>query len=288
MPAARPPGNIRHWDRIADAWVQFVRGGFDVYREYMNTPAMLKRIGTVRGLVVLDLGCGEGYHSRLLARRGARVTGVDATPGMIANAREEERRRPLGIRYRVADAASLRGIGRNRFDLAASFMALMDVEDYRGAIHEVARVLRPGGRFVFSVVHPCFDTVFRGSRMVSGWVREGGRTHGGKALYFRVDDYFRTGLVSFPWSLRGTTARFRVVTWHLTLSDYVHALADAGFVIRGLDEPRPLPEGVRKHPALAKVNRVPHSIVVEAVKPVVSMRGHRSRSRRPSARKRSR
>lgn len=273
MPSTRRPENIGHWEGIVDAWVEFVRGGFDVYREYVNSPAMLRRIGPVRGLDVLDLGCGEGYHSRILARRGARVIAVDATPGMIARARAEERRRPLGIRYRVADAAHLRGVGRSRFDLVASFMALMDIEDYRGAVRESVRVLRPGGRFVFSVPHPCFDTVFRRGKMVSGWVRVRERPPRGKALYFRVDHYFRTGLFAWPWSLRGTTARFRNIGWHLTLSDYVNALAEAGFVVRHLDEPRPTPKGVKVHPGLAKLRRVPHSIVVEAVKPAGATTG---------------
>ena len=65
MPTARRPGNIRYWEGVVDSWVQFVRGGFDVYREYVNSPAMLRRIGAVREPEVLDLGCGEGYDSRM-------------------------------------------------------------------------------------------------------------------------------------------------------------------------------------------------------------------------------
>lgn len=287
MPGARLSKNAQRWERVVEAWTQFVRGGFDVYREYLNTPAMLKRIGSVRGLRILDLGCGEGYHCRLLARRGAKVTGVDATPGMIARAREEEQRQPLGVRYRTVDAARLQGIGRGRFDIVVAFMALMDVDEWRGAILEAARVLRPGGRFVFSVPHPCFDTVFRRGRMVSGWVREGGRPHKGRALYFRVDDYFPTRPYSNLWLLRGTTTRFRGVGWHITLSDLVNALVDAGLVIRHIDEPQPTLAGMRKCPQLRKVKRVPQSIVVDAMKLPLPAGGRVARPSRRFSRRRS-
>src|SRR3990172_2749530 len=265
--SGRRPRNIRHWEGLGDAWVRFVRGGFDYYREYLNSPALLRLIGPVRGLDVLDLGCGEGYHSRILARRGANVTGIDATPAFMAAAKEEEWRRPLGVRYLVADGARLRGIPTRSFDVVASFMAVMAIEDYRGAIRQAGRVLRPGGRFVFSIPHPCFDTIFRGGRRVSGWVRRGGVPHAGPALYFRVDDYFRTGLYGFTWSLRGTEATFVNRSWHFTLQDLSTALLDAGFLVRRLVEPRPVPGGVRAYPGLAKVNRVPHSLHVEAFKP---------------------
>ena len=90
--------------------------------------------------------------------------------------------------------------------------------------------------------------------------------HTGEALYFKVDDYFRTGSFKFTWTLRGTDHTFVNEGWHLTLQDWSAALASGGFVIRGLVEPRPVKEGPQAYHGLAKVNRVPHSLVFDCLK----------------------
>ena len=63
----------RYWDGNANPWADEVRKGYDIARERLNNPAFLEFIGDLRGKQVLDAGCGEGYNSRILARRGARV-----------------------------------------------------------------------------------------------------------------------------------------------------------------------------------------------------------------------
>src|SRR5262245_17475433 len=67
----------RLWNGNAEAWTKLARAGFDVYRDYLNTPAFLALLPDIAGLTGLDIGCGEGHNTRLLARRGARVTGID-------------------------------------------------------------------------------------------------------------------------------------------------------------------------------------------------------------------
>ena len=138
------------WDRAVDSWVEFVRCGKDYYREFMNGPALKRMIGDVSGMQVLDIACGEGYFSRFYAGEGACVTGVDISERMIDAAVEEEERNSLGVEYHVADASDLSMVESDSFDVAFSFMALKDMEDYESAIGEASRVLRPGGRFVFS------------------------------------------------------------------------------------------------------------------------------------------
>ena len=72
----------RHWGSNARAWTTLSRQGWDVYRDALNTPAFLALLPETGGLSGLDIGCGEGHNTRLLAARGARMTGVDLTAGV--------------------------------------------------------------------------------------------------------------------------------------------------------------------------------------------------------------
>src|SRR5262245_1869850 len=97
----------RYWNGNADAWTKLARAGYDVYRDYLNTPAFLAMLPNVAGLAGLDVGCGEGHNTRLLARRGARMTAIDVAENFVAHASQSERDDPLGIDYRVASAVEL-------------------------------------------------------------------------------------------------------------------------------------------------------------------------------------
>ena len=148
----------RYWDDNANMWADHVRQGWDTYREYFNNPAFFAFIGDLSGKTVLDAGCGKGYNTRLLARSGARMTGVDISERMIELARREEQREPLGIRYELASFSDLSLFDDASFDAVVSSMALMDGPDFEGAVQEVYRLLRPSGELMFSISHPCFLT----------------------------------------------------------------------------------------------------------------------------------
>src|SRR4030095_6927814 len=106
-------------------------------------PTLLALLGDVSGQDVLDAGCGEGYLSRILAARGARVTGVDLSPrlGELAG----QKASPGPIEYRVGDLSVPHPEFEGHFNAVASFFVLNDVEDHRGFAQTLARVLRPGG-----------------------------------------------------------------------------------------------------------------------------------------------
>src|SRR5262249_30094386 len=113
------------WDGNAEAWTRLAEAGFDVYREYLDTPAFFRRLPEVAGLAGLDIGCGEGHNTRLLSRRGARVTAIDIAEAFVARARQAEADEPLGIEYRVASAVAL-PFADGDFDFATGFMSFMD------------------------------------------------------------------------------------------------------------------------------------------------------------------
>src|SRR5438552_13518109 len=108
------------WNESAESWVNLARAGYDVYRDYLNTPAFFAMLPDVEGLAGLDIGCGEGYNTRLLARRGARVTGIDIAEVFITHAQAAEKETSLGINYQVASAVDL-PLHDATFDFATAF-----------------------------------------------------------------------------------------------------------------------------------------------------------------------
>lgn len=95
------------WDTAADAYAEGQATGRDFYRLEFFGPAHVELCGAVSGRKLLDVGCGTGYFARKMACRGALVTGIDVSPGMLAHARSLERQAPLGITYVDLDAAQL-------------------------------------------------------------------------------------------------------------------------------------------------------------------------------------
>src|SRR6266540_1382236 len=170
----------RFWNANANAWTTLARAGYDIYRDYLNTPAFFEMLPHVAGLAGLDIGCGEGHNTRLLAKRGARVTGIDIAEDFIGHAARAEAEAPLGIEYRVASAVEL-PFPDAHFDFATGFMSFMDVPETDRVVAEAARVLKPGGFLQVSISHPCFDTPHRRN------LRDSNK----KTYAIEVGEYFR-------------------------------------------------------------------------------------------------
>lgn len=243
------------WDHAADAYAAGQASGRDYYRYEFFGPAQAALCGDVRGLRLLDVGCGSGYFARAMARRGARVTGVDLSPGMVGHARRREEEEPLGIDYQVGDAAEAIGaFPAASFDAATSCMALQDTPDPAAALRAAYAVLRPGARFVASISHPCTDTPSR------EWARDGD----GRKRALCVDRYFERVRLDYPW--RGWAYDFTTPALHATLADWVTWALGAGFTLRGLHEPRPTADAVRARPELEDAARVPYVLVFDLVR----------------------
>ena len=246
------------WESLA-AWYDEKQGDEgDLWHRTLIDPALLRVVGPVAGLRVLDLACGNGYLARRFARMGAGVTGADASASIIERARRREAKVPLGIAYHIADTARLEMLEDARFDVVVCNMALMDIEDAAGAIGETGRVLRPGGRFVASLSHPCFDIP-----NASAWVVE--RTDFTTTTWRKVSRYCGIFEGSVPWSV-GPNEFMHTPVYHRPLSWYVRALRAAGFVILGLEEPEPTEEFLAGAPQGQWIAQIPLHCVIEARK----------------------
>src|SRR5207237_483049 len=123
---------------------------------------VLALMGEVAGQRIGDLACGQGRVARYLAGMGASVVGIDLSAKLLEIARRYEEVEPRGIEYRQADARNPYGVADSAFDGVVCNMALMDIADLVPTLHSVARILRPGGWFVFSILHPCYNTARSG------------------------------------------------------------------------------------------------------------------------------
>lgn len=80
----------KYWNENALAWTTIARAGFDIYRDYLNTPAFFDILPSIKDLHGIDIGCGEGYNTRLLSQKGAILNAIDISEIFIQKAGEEE------------------------------------------------------------------------------------------------------------------------------------------------------------------------------------------------------
>ncbi len=245
-----------NWSANADLWEAGYDERGDLNRKYASDPVLLRFLGDVAGQRVLDAGSGAGYLSRLLARRGARMTAVENARRFHEIALEHQERERLDVGFHHASISAMPFLPDESFDAAVANYVLIDVRDYEAAIAEIARVLKPGGRFVYTVMHsttsgrwhvPAADSPRREDR--AGWLD---------------DDYFVRRAAYMQWG------QFRpILTFHRPLRDYVAACKDAGLELRDLEEPELSPEGERDLPpaVVRHWRRVGVSYVLKFVKP---------------------
>ncbi len=215
---------MARYDQIADFYER--RSGRTVTDP--ATAALLDLAGDVTGLRLLEAACGQGRVARELARRGATLTGLDISAALLAKARAYEAAQPLGIRYRQADVTARGVLAGQVFDGVICNYGLSDIDDLDGLLANVARLLRPGGWFVFSLLHPCFPGW--DSDAPSSWPPDRG--------------YYREG-----WWLAGNTGyRGQVGSSHRMISTYLNSLTSHGLGLDRAAEPPPGPGMERRRP----------------------------------------
>ena len=248
------------WEAIADGWAERMRTDTDFSRTLVLDAPHLALLGDVAGKHVLDAGCGEGRFSRMLADRGAQVKAIDLSRRMIELTRESESADRPDIEFREMSMCELGAFGDESFDVVVAYLAIINVEDYESAIAEMSRVLRPGGQFLFSIVHPCFYPPG------AEWQPRKPGTYpifDRDKLYLKVDNYFPARELRFKmWP----TAPAETVNFHRPLSDYALVCSQNQLLIREIAEPVPSDEVLAQRDDLRAHVRAPYFLIFDCVK----------------------
>src|SRR4029453_7435419 len=205
------------WEAEASQWIAWARRpGHDSYWRYHR--AQFLQLLPPPGRRTLDIGCGEGRLTRDLKALGHDVVGIDASPSLIAAARQLD----PSMDIRLADATALPFDGAS-VDLVVAFMSLHDIDAMSAAVREAARVLEAGGRFCLAIVHP-INSVGRFE------------TSAADASFAIKGDYLATFGYSDTVERDGLSMTFH--SEHRPIETYFRALEEAGLLVEALREPK--------------------------------------------------
>jgi ubiquinone/menaquinone biosynthesis C-methylase UbiE len=224
-PQGKDPSRDQGWDPVAGWYDKLVGDGGSDYHQQLILPATLRLLAVQPRERVLDLCCGQGVFLRQLAYiRSAQLVGVDASPRLIEAARQ--RTQGHQTKYLIADVCTQNQWADGQFDAAACLMAVHDVPHIEPLFANLAQALKPGGRAVVVMMHPCFR-IPRQSHW--GWDEDK------KIQYRRLDRY--SVPLEIPISTHpGRDVGQQTTFYHRPLSAYLNAIGSAGLGVVACEE----------------------------------------------------
>ncbi len=229
-----------NWNENAEEWGgQWPEGG-DFNHKHIILPEVLRLMDLSENrLKVLDVACGEGNVSRLIAKKNNEVTGIDISKNMLSYAVKKEEESPLGIHYSNLNAENIsERFQENTFDRIVCNMAIMDIENHISTFEQVYRALKPGGLFVFSVLHPCF------SWPTTHTIKLPRDSNRNEDKIWIIDDYFDNR----PTTIQHENLPYPLLYFPRTISEYVNSLIGSGFKMLEISEPKVEEELINKYP----------------------------------------
>ncbi|MBI2852043.1 MAG: methyltransferase domain-containing protein [Chloroflexi bacterium] len=220
------------WDRLAGWWDDKIGDG-NSFQDYLIEPATERLLALKAGEKVLDIGCGAGRFARRMAALGAIVTAFDQAEKFLVRARKRTTENAERIEYlklNATDAAAVLSLGERCFDAVVCTMVLMDMSSITPLISSLPRLLSQDGRFVFSVLHPAFNSGT--ARNVAEHYQQDGRLVTRSSV--TVSDYTK------PFAFKGIGIRGQPEPqyyFHRSISLLFNACFRYGFVLDGIEEP---------------------------------------------------
>jgi len=232
--------DVKGWDGSAKAWVTSVGDNGDWSRRVILDKVMLERSKSLGGRF-LDIGCGEGRFCRLLSENNMRGVGVDPVAHFINTAETLDHYNE----YQIGCGEEL-AFDDFSFDLTISYLALIDIEDFRKAIAEMVRVTKSGGCLLIANLNGFFTA--------GKW----------QFVNDRKPDHFRLDRYNDEWPSREQWAGIDIINWHRPLSAYFEAFLSHGLILKYFSEPTPQENVSDKHD---RYTRVPAFVIMEWQKP---------------------
>ena len=221
------------------------------YNDFMEQPKMQKLMPDSKGKAILDIGCDYGHNCLHFAENGAaHVTGIDISEKMLKEARRNYAH-PV-ITYMRMDMAEL-GTLNNSYDLVYSSLAFHYAEDFPALVHDIYKLLRPGGILLFSQMHPIITATYDG---------KGHYNHDahGDCISYTFSDYGREGKRSGFWYVDN------VENYHRMMGTIITTLAHTGFFVEDMVETLPDEHALQECPGMIKELIKPSFLIVRARK----------------------
>lgn len=216
----------------------------------VEIPALFKLLPSLEGFSILDLGCGYGEHCIQYIDMGAnKVVGVDISEKMLKIAEEENASPKITYKHMaIEDIANF----HDCFDLVVSSLAVHYVENFKGIVKQVYRLLNTNGSFIFSQEHPINTCFTYGDR----WTRD----KEDNKLHANISNYSIDGKRESRWFKDG------IVKYHRTFASIVNTLIESGFTIEKIIEPIPSPEIMEQYPRYKDNIHKPDFLLITARK----------------------
>lgn len=208
------------YEDIAKDYTAWVDAQLDDSHSFLSTArrALIESVGDVTDLALCDLGCGEGHLARHYADKAKSITGIDRAYSLVEIARTRIPAEQV-ISFVRDDAQELSTQANNSFDLVFANASLMDMPDLKAVYRTVFRVLKPGGRFVFTITHPAFQSPQATSTPTTREITR-----------YATEGMWRSDHIE---GIRG-----KVGAYHRTFATYLNEAIKAGFLLNAISEPR--------------------------------------------------
>ncbi len=215
------------WGPVAEWYDKHLEKSGDTYHEKVVHPNLLRMLGDIKNKQILDLACGQGVFSRILADHGANIIGVDLGKELIDIAEKKNEKYAFKIHYFHSTSDDLYMIKDASKDIVVCVLALQNIQKLQETVNEVSRVLKNGGKFFIVLNHPSF--------------RNPQHTHWGydeneKVQFRRVEEYLSESKVKIDMTPGSRDEKKFTVSFHRPLQVYVKAFSKYGFAVTRLEE----------------------------------------------------